>query len=169
MDVSVDSLQDVCNYTGGMVIGFFVSLVDVPLATMSSDPDIPFDSKLSRTQSRNILKAFKEGRFDGRWFLYVFKDKHFRASLPPSGYLSVHIRALRLPKTIRHTKQGVFRAFQLSKSDRNVDTLLIEANLRVSGLLFSLLDPRDLHVVQEYFNFSAEGKFFLFEQSYFLT
>lgn len=54
--------------------------------------------------------------------------------------------------------ERVLSAFKLSKSDCHIDNLLTKDNLRESGLLMSLPDPKDLHSMKEYFNLSSEGK-----------
>lgn len=57
---AIDPLGDICQYMGGMISSYSASLMDVPLASMSSDPNMhsfTVDSKALKTQSCNILKT----------------------------------------------------------------------------------------------------------------
>lgn len=63
---------------------------------MSGDPDHPlFTAGVTapKTQNMHIVRAYKEGRIERRWFDYLLSDKHFRSSLPPSGFLPVYTQA----------------------------------------------------------------------------
>ncbi|EXC21517.1 hypothetical protein L484_014872 [Morus notabilis] len=60
------------------------------------------------------------------------------------------------PNLFGNRKERVLTSFQLSESEHHIDTLLTAANLGDSSLLLSLLDPRDLQTMHEYFNLSAE-------------
>lgn len=52
--------------------------------------------------------------------------------------------------------------FQMLKSNRYIDTLLIERNLRELGLLLFLLDLNNPYAIQEFFYLNAEGRLILF-------
>ncbi|EXB54319.1 hypothetical protein L484_006479 [Morus notabilis] len=56
-------------------------------------PSFTADSKVPRTQNRDIQKAYKDGHIDGRWFEYLLANKNFRVSLPRPSYISVYIRS----------------------------------------------------------------------------
>lgn len=53
----------------------------------------------------------------------------------------------------------VEKAFSLAESERHIDALLTEPNLRGTGLLLTLPDPTNLPAVQEFVHLNAEGKF----------
>lgn len=78
-------LRECLSIHGGMVSGYSTSFTGVPLATISSNPSRPSfsaDSKALRTQNRDILKAYKDGHIDGRWFEYIlpYHNHHFMIS-----------------------------------------------------------------------------------------
>ncbi|EXC01799.1 hypothetical protein L484_021437 [Morus notabilis] len=84
---SVDALVDgnesgEGSLVGGEMRGFTAAFVDAPLAGMSGDPDRPIftaDVTVLRIQSRDIVRAYKDGCIDRRWFDYFLPDANFRS------------------------------------------------------------------------------------------
>ncbi|EXB29335.1 hypothetical protein L484_014067 [Morus notabilis] len=66
---SIDPLGSVCQYTGGMVLGYSASPLGAALVTVSGNPIRPSfsaDSKAPRTRNRDILKAYKDVHINDR-------------------------------------------------------------------------------------------------------
>ena len=99
----VDRRIEQIPFTGASVSGVEAAAVNAPLAAMSGDPERPSftaDDVPSRVQNKDIIRAVKEGGIDGRWFEYLLPDKHFRTSMPPTGYLPVYTRAVTAGMTL---------------------------------------------------------------------
>lgn len=65
----------------------------VLIALMEADakkPSFTADFTTLKTQERDIIRGYKEGRMDVRWFEYLLSYPNFRVSLPPPGYLFVY-------------------------------------------------------------------------------
>ena len=99
----VDRRIEQIPFTGASVSGVEAAAVNAPLAAMSGDPERPSftaDDVPSRVRKKDIIRAVKEGSIDGRWFEYLLPDKHFRTSMPPTGYLPVYTRAVTAGMTL---------------------------------------------------------------------
>ncbi|EXC45127.1 hypothetical protein L484_000657 [Morus notabilis] len=67
----------------------------------ASTSSAPSDSLVdAEDTAKGHVRAYKEGRVDGRWFEYFLLDPNFRASLPTPGYLSVYTRAFTAGMTL---------------------------------------------------------------------
>ncbi|EXC25218.1 hypothetical protein L484_003431 [Morus notabilis] len=112
------------------------------MASVGADEDRPpftADFVEPKTRQRDIVRAYKKGRVDGRWFEYLLPDPHFRDRPQLSGN--------RLAR--------VTQAFSFSEVDRHISVLLMWANLKSSSLLLSLPDPVNIDVVMDFVQFTA--------------
>lgn len=88
---------------GGIIFDWSNRRTGIPVALVGADEDCPpftADFVEPKTWQRDIVRAYKKGRVDCRWFEYILLDPHFRASQPPPSYRSVYTRAFTAGMTL---------------------------------------------------------------------